>query len=893
MLLQLPADLNELSQLLLNIILLEYQLLTFFETEHWTVTHLLRNWEIIILKGVRAFYSPSVLYWKWSASEGWRVRAMRFISLEGSDPYLSNWIIDLSDFHEVCKTFDRLIQPFVKSSQFHRFLLKWKLSMSESSSESERPISQRSLITSLMSEWQLLQSNSEIFRMSESDFSASVPSALRWSEQQKAELQSMFQAEVQRKLMSWQQNEMLSHESAGLMRPSGLKDSVSNVTGGQFWAQDLRYFHPDLKELYELSDIMYVNRDTLYQKVYTFIKWAADFIMIKGTDTVQWNISTCLRGAALQWWLLTLSEDERNMYMTSPDDLTWFNWKISQWFKMLMSSALKKLNNETYSLTDAKNWWEPYAYVQWVVQYVTAADIIEEYVQASWAWNHLNVKLQLSVLLSTMITFIVTFTEHLNDQKEVWFQLQKWCQSEKKKKEQNKDKKKNKERDKKDRFVRDDTSSRYNQNSEYNSHQVNAEQQNFPLQNHLYEQNCPFQLNNFMNYSQGAFSNYQSFSPYPSALTSFSSFSSFSQYDQIQSGSYLNAISALNFSVQNAYQSLQSTQSSKLNCLSNANMRLTDQKLITAATADTQSQPWYASNNLYANWGVMNNNWNGRNGLTNAWNSEYYQASVQQTYQAGLKQEAYHTNSDFQLKAYFTEGPSPDNSEDFQSLKAYYRLNEYAGNEQKQGEESEVSAGFMNVHHVNEKLKGSPFSCHHCSQEFESNNLLHKHLTGCKVKKGQNRRSLMKSESAKTDQTSVFDTVIITLTSKEGKNDELSFRSWHYCTVNISFTVLRIVTSVCIDTDCTMTLINRSFIWEHLPWVQFKKLMYVILIYRIRSSCYFCSEWVKVNFFLTEEMTSEPVTVKFSHEVHIVENLKVKLLISMNILATEEVIINL
>ena len=85
-----------------------------------------------------------------------------------------------------------------------------------------------------MSEWQLLQSNSEIFRMSESDFSASVPSALRWSEQQKAELQSMFQAEVQRELMSWQQNEMLSRESAGLMRPSGPEGPAGNVTGGQF-----------------------------------------------------------------------------------------------------------------------------------------------------------------------------------------------------------------------------------------------------------------------------------------------------------------------------------------------------------------------------------------------------------------------------------------------------------------------------------------------------------------------------------------------------------------------------------------------------------------------------------------------------------------------------------
>ena len=363
---------------------------------------------------------------------------------------------------------------------------------------------------------------------------------------------------------------------------------------------------------------MYADRDTLYQKVYAFIKWVTDFIMIKGTDTVQWNISTCLRGAALQWWLLTLSEDERNMYMTSPDDLTWFNWKISQRFKMSMSSALEKLNNETYSLTDTKNWWEPYAYVQWVVQYVTAADIIEEYAQASWAWNHLNVKLQLSVPPSTMTTFIVTFTEHLNDQKEVWFQLQKWCQSEKKKKEQNKDKEKNKERDKEGRFVRDGTSSRYNQNSEYNSHQVNAEQQNFPLQNHPYEQNCPFQLNNFMNYSQGAFPNYQSFSPYPSALTSFPSFSSFSQYGQISSGLYLNAISAPNFPVQSAYQSLQPTQPSKLNRLSNANVRLTGQKLITAVTAGTQQQPQYVSNNLYANWGLMNNNWNGRNGLTNA-----------------------------------------------------------------------------------------------------------------------------------------------------------------------------------------------------------------------------------------------------------------------------------
>lgn len=75
-----------------------------------------------------------------------------------------------------------------------------------------------------------------------------------------------------------------------------------------------------------------------------------------------------------------------------------------------MSSALDKLTKESYALKDAGAQKEPSVYVQNAAKYAVRAGISEEHAQATWAWNHLDVELQITIPPSTPTTTLRQFS---------------------------------------------------------------------------------------------------------------------------------------------------------------------------------------------------------------------------------------------------------------------------------------------------------------------------------------------------------------------------------------------------------------------------------------------------------------------------------------------------
>ena len=97
--------------------------------------------------------------------------------------------------------------------------------------------------------------------------------------------------------------------STGAQGPPG--QATQGGSGGGFRASDLGSFHPDLEDSYGTGDIIFPSKETIYREVCSFGRRVEDCAILKGKATARADLSTCVRGTALYWWLDTLSQDEK------------------------------------------------------------------------------------------------------------------------------------------------------------------------------------------------------------------------------------------------------------------------------------------------------------------------------------------------------------------------------------------------------------------------------------------------------------------------------------------------------------------------------------------------------------------------------------------------------
>ena len=98
--------------------------------------------------------------------------------------------------------------------------------------------------------------------------------------------------------------------SPGTQGPPG--QATQGGSGGGSRASDLGSFHPDLEESCGTGDIIFPSKETIYREFCSFGRRVEDHAILKGKATARADLSTCVRGTALYWWLNTLSQDEKD-----------------------------------------------------------------------------------------------------------------------------------------------------------------------------------------------------------------------------------------------------------------------------------------------------------------------------------------------------------------------------------------------------------------------------------------------------------------------------------------------------------------------------------------------------------------------------------------------------
>ena len=251
-------------------------------------------------------------------------------------------------------------------------------------------------------------------------------------------------------------------------------------------------------------------------------------------------------------------------------------------------------------------------------------------------------------------------------------------------------------------------------------------------------------------------------------------------------------------------------------------------------------------------------------------------------------------------KAYLAEGEEPwqdqtegEAYEEYEN--GYYENDAYwqsDGLEDERASPEEVTEEDNTVEaHFAMDVSPKIHSCKRCKAIFDSNNKLHKHLRA----KCQGETTLSPNQESTEVTTALYtipESTIVRSTAVEvGTKKGYGFRGWRYATTEAKIGALvNKAYQVCLDTGCTMSLIDRQFLLEQCPGVTIYDMASPMEVRGIGSASHNASQFVLVSIYL---LGRDRKIALIEREVHIVDNLKVNLLVGMDILAPEGILIDL
>ena len=144
----------------------------------------------------------------------------------------------------------------------------------------------------------------------------------------------------------------------------------------------------------------------------------------------------------------------------------------------------------------------------------------------------------------------------------------------------------------------------------------------------------------------------------------------------------------------------------------------------------------------------------------------------------------------------------------------------------------------------------SSYHCRLCPEAFDSNNGLHKHIqsgyTNSSTKEKTTSNDSTKEEAYYIKLNDQFIHSNASNISAKG----YGFCGWRYATVEASLSQNRPVTSICLDTGCTASLVDRNFLKEHLPTAEVKKMASPMKVRGLGSGSHAAGDYVELELFL-------------------------------------------
>ncbi|RKF71234.1 hypothetical protein GcC1_104013 [Golovinomyces cichoracearum] len=193
--------------------------------------------------------------------------------------------------------------------------------------------------------------------------------------------------------------------------------------------------------------------------------------------------------------------------------------------------------------------------------------------------------------------------------------------------------------------------------------------------------------------------------------------------------------------------------------------------------------------------------------------------------------------------------------------------------------------------------------CRICYLEIFSNNKLHNHVKLEHPRARQAGPSLSKTlhKSPVTSHRKINFTepnnrtqipqVISSTAAPSNATPGYAFRGRQYAQIKLGLNSPQNETySVCLDTGCGMSLIDREFLRSLCPTIEIQNMKKEMKVKGLGSKLYDASQFVEVDFYLP---TSKGIIAHFRREIHIVDKLDTRILLGMDIALPEGWVIDL
>ena len=188
--------------------------------------------------------------------------------------------------------------------------------------------------------------------------------------------------------------------------------------------------------------------------------------------------------------------------------------------------------------------------------------------------------------------------------------------------------------------------------------------------------------------------------------------------------------------------------------------------------------------------------------------------------------------------------------------------------------------------------------CQRCQQEFPSNNRLHIHLGNPGKGRSKGRSSCSATDKPKESQEGTPGIVPSAYTAEEiidsaAKADDVgtghAFRNYHYAMAMAKLAKKCVLESICLDTGCSVSLADRAWIKECMPDIEIRKMASPITVRGLGSARHQTDEYVILPiYFPGKTKDGQEVTAKTApREIHLVDELKAKMLVGMDIMKPE------
>ena len=206
-----------------------------------------------------------------------------------------------------------------------------------------------------------------------------------------------------------------------------------------------------------------------------------------------------------------------------------------------------------------------------------------------------------------------------------------------------------------------------------------------------------------------------------------------------------------------------------------------------------------------------------------------------------------------------------------------------------------------NVYHTEtksnaEKSETRRRKCKHYSKFFEFDNKLHQHIRRKHDNKQSKRIEIVDSYYVDADanienvESSMQFDDVIEFDVKVVENDDLIFRAYRYVTIMMTFQSQDLTHKVCINTECTMSLIDKQFLSNLDFSDRLKKAWATISIIEINER-HLTDDYLLLNMYISKQTQNRQTIAHIRREVHVIEEFKINLLIEINIMTLKRMII--